>query len=184
MFSIQCLLVTSDEQNLNIDVPENKNVAGTLLDINPKSGCAYSQLWNLVPSGTRHYYFVQSLLVTEAGESLVIDVQRGKNVAGTLLDVYPKKTPDAPNQLWEIVAPQKGTTSGESEQWYIQSKLVTKKGERLVIDIVGGNIHTFGTPGTHLCVNPNLGVYGQQLWSIQTVGPQGKNFPPHVPFPG
>jgi len=181
MFSIQCILVTPDEQNLYIDVLGNKNVAGTTLDINPKSGCAYNQLWNLVPSGTKHYYFIQSVLVTEAGESLVIDVQKGKNVAGTPLDVYTKKTPDAPHQLWEIVVPQAPDSGSVPPLWYIQSKLVTEKGERLVIDIVGGNVNT---PGTNLCVNPNLGLYSQQLWYFTPVGDAGKDFPPNVPYPG
>jgi hypothetical protein len=179
MFSIQCLLVTPDEQNLFVDVLGNKNVAGTPLDIYPKSGCQYNQLWNLVPSGTKNYYFIQSLLVTEAGENLVIDVQGNKNVAGTPLDLYTKKTPDAPNQLWEIVVPQ--TPDSASDLWYIQSKLVSTKGERLVIDIVGGKINA---PGTHLCVNPNLGEYTQQLWYLAPVGDVGSNFPPHVSFPG
>lgn len=180
MFSIQCLLVTPPpEQNLYIDILGNKNVAGTLLDIYPKSGCAYNQLWNLVPSSTKSYYFIQSLLVTEAGENLVIDVQGNQNVAGTPLDVYPRKTPDAANQLWEIVVPQ--TPDSASNLWYIQSKLVTAKGENLVIDIVGGKVNT---PGTHLCVNPNLGIYSQQLWYLTPEGDVGKDFPPHVPFPG
>jgi hypothetical protein len=177
MFRIMCLDVAPDG-NLYIDVQGNKNAAGTPLDIYTKSGCAYNQLWNLVASGTKNYYFIQSILVTEAGENLVIDIQENKNVAGTPLDVWSKKTPDADNQLWELVVPQ--TPDSASGLWYIQSKLVTAKGERLVIDLAGGK----GTPGTHLCVNPNLGIYSQQLWSIWPEGDVGKNFPPHVPYPG
>jgi hypothetical protein len=49
MFTINCLLTTTpdkdplpDEDPLYIDVLGNKNVAGTHLDINTKSGCAYN----------------------------------------------------------------------------------------------------------------------------------------------
>jgi hypothetical protein len=179
MFSIQCLLVSPDEKNLSVDIQGNKNIAGTPLDIWTKGDCAYNQLWNLVPSESKHYYFIQSIFVNDAGENLVIDVKGGANVTGTEIQINTKITPDAAHQLWEFVIPN--TPDSASGLWYVQNKMVTKNSERLVIDIVGGKVNT---PGTHLCVSTNLGVYNQQLWSLYPVGDVPKGFPPHVSYPG
>jgi hypothetical protein len=125
-----------------------KNVAGTPLDIGDTKACYYHQLWNFLPSATKDYYFIQSLLVTDKGENLVIEVKDAKKAAGTPLVVNTRKTPDAPSQLWKIVTE---FPYGGSVNYYFFSKLANDNDETLVLDLEGGTAH--GNAGTRLVVN-------------------------------
>ena len=86
-----------------IDIQENSDAAGALLDAFPqKSSNNRNQLWSFVPDPAGSgYYFIPSAL-----DGNVVDVQGGSSKDGALLDAFPQHASNYDNQLW---APVDGT---------------------------------------------------------------------------
>ena len=153
--------------NLVIDVPGGSTKKGTLLDIyTRKKSNDKNQLWSFLkgPAGKPGSFFIKSQL-----GNLVIDVQGAKNMAGTPLDSYSKKTSNNKNQLWNFVP----GSSLNSFHFFLQSLLGTSE---LFIDVSGGKAKS----GTPLIVSKKKSGKNdkQQLWTL--VAAPGNSHKPRI----